>query len=767
MTYMKYWFLLLLSFCVSVTAREPIFWWTSTEAAEIRTHIETHPLGQAQLQKTLSQTTQRRFGQSHLVNLFRFAVLEDQEAGEKEKRELLKLIGQKPEPLTWNVDPKTLKWNEGMPSSGDRHMRDDQSLNIWRYDVLYDLLTEEEREGIEASFRQYIQFHLDGAFPRHPQFSYSRTGWLPNMHWPRAQGTHLMALVLQDKALIKAMFESEGGFKWYIDEYLADNFYMEEFNKYSSTIHAMQLWCEGLESLGLGQYGYAYVSPQGNRMREYTRMNIRLSYPKTSIPGGMDHVRVVSMGDARGAGHGLMGAFELASVQGYLPDGSGGETYFVHHRMNGPYSKAQEPIWFELAVQRWPEDGYGYFLHLMREPGQDQYIPTLFHGLKPLTEEQIQPPPVRSFLSEERGFAFLRMEESPAYWDSPKPAVAQQFGMYYVHYVHDCFSLLGYHAFNRPIYLNSWGGSGKGYAGGHPWKDSTRGHMGIVVDNQKPRPIDRGEQGLEKHLNVRFESEADYKVSGARAKGLWRGVDLERVIVLTDEYLLDVSSLLADRPRQIDWMVHGPGMLADPEGPWEASDELTGGLLYLPPGSPASAKSIDDLRNLQKRTESGDWSTAFQQLRHPSVPAEQSRLGEAWYARGIGVQVLMSGEEGTQVYTGEPPVRMRKGKAQISETGGFTLMARRQSANTRFVALHVPFEGGVDQAADAELETLSDEDGVLVLRIKVGEQEDIIALALGDAYATPQKMQISLKEPGRAHSLSQAFEGQLILRNFR
>ena len=62
----------------------------------------------------------------------------------------------------------------------------------------------------------------------------------------------------------------------------------------------------------------------------------------------------------------------------------------------------------------------------------------------------VSPPPASSYVARERGFALLRAEESPAYWESPAPAVAFQLATYYVHYAHDAFSLLGFHAFNRP-----------------------------------------------------------------------------------------------------------------------------------------------------------------------------------------------------------------------------------------------------------------------------------------------------------------------------
>jgi hypothetical protein len=59
--------------------------------------------------------------------------------------------------------------------------------------------------------------------------------------------------------------------------------------------------------------------------------------------------------------------------------------------------------------------------------------------------------------------------------------VSLQLATYYVHYAHDVFSLLGFYAFNRPIYLNRQ--ISNGYGGGCPWTDSTRGHCGVLVDN--------------------------------------------------------------------------------------------------------------------------------------------------------------------------------------------------------------------------------------------------------------------------------------------
>ena len=113
--------------------------------------------------------------------------------------------------------------------------------------------------------------------------------------------------------------------------------------------------------------------------------------------------------------------------------------------------------------------------------------------------------------------------------------------MYYVHYAHDCFSLLGFHGKNRPLYMRSWGGGkntprnhniasdGKGYIGGHPWYDTVRGHHGVTVDNLKPRPVDSGNAGTP-NQRIRSDLTEPVKFTAVAAKGLYPGVAQERAI---------------------------------------------------------------------------------------------------------------------------------------------------------------------------------------------------------------------------------------------
>lgn len=673
----------------------------------------------------------------------------DAKAGATEKAELLKFIGKVPEPLTDEFKTKVeamIKeagcdedklWQRGMSSSADRHMRDEQTMQVLRYDVLYDLLSAEERAGIEKSMRTYIQFHLDGHKPWHPDFKYSKAGWLPNMSWPRAIGTHVMAVALKDQKLIDAMFNAKGGWKWYFDDYISDGrFYNEEFAKYYSNIYTMLLYCEGLERLGLGQYGYGYTGTDhgsgGATMRRFLAMQMDIGYPRIDIPGGTPQYQRVMMGDAKGAGHNLQGFGGHAFVSGYLPGGSGGETYWGRWTMNGPLTKALAPLWHEIGQRRFPEDHYDYFLAAMRKPGEEVYLPSLYFGLGPVDAKKTTPPTVKSYLAYERQFALLRAEESPAYWEGPGPAVAVQFGGYYPHYAHDCFSLLGYYAFNRPLYTNAYGapsaghyvhpqirnGPPTGYIGKHPWKDTNRGHNGVTVDNLGPRPVETGEQGLKNHV-MRSSFTPAVKFVAGRTQNVFPSVQQERAVFLTKEYMLDVFWLAdtADKTRRYEWAVMGMGAL-QLDDTFKPSSELNGSMLYRPlpwqgaveevteeekaniaqPAGYEDKTDANDLTQVHKLiADNTPWTAGILQT-CALADVATSQLGKAFYDRKVGVRVSMLPEKGTTIFVGNPPQSTKDsggGAATIragSEVGGAYIMVRREAPSTTFVALHEPYE---------------------------------------------------------------------------
>jgi len=419
---------------------------------------------------------------------------------------------------------------------------------------------------------------------------------------------------------------------------------------------------------------------------------------------------------AQAGSAGMIGAVLENIIGGYLPNGKGGTRMWSDAHMNGPLPKMHQTFWYEIGHKRFPEDGYGYFLAQMRKPGEDIYLPSLFFGCEPIDPDDVQPPTVESYLAHERGFALLRMEESPKYWASDKPAVAQQFGMYYVHYVHDCFSLLGYHAFNRAIYLNGWGGGKKGYAGGNAWKDSVRGHAGVVVDNLKAKWVDRGENGLENHKNVRFASYPIAKLSGARARGVYPNVDLERVLVLTDDYLFDVYALqdVKGDKRRYEWAVHGGGSHINRDY-WSPSSQLHGSMLYRPIGEKQPENATPDNQDLTEvhklSSTKGNWHADFVQD-YLGKDISKSPIPAAFFEAEIGVRVHMLGvDQTTEVFAGRPPIN--KGTSD-----GFTLLVRRDAVpKTTFLAVHEPYKGGVKTAKITEVKRIEQSDTHAVVHI--------------------------------------------------
>ena len=188
-------------------------------------------------------------------NLFRVQVLGNEDAAKAELAKLLGFIGDditKSKPRSDNIE------------------------HVLRYDILYDRLTPEQRKAIEDTFREHIRWLLNDYWRgpsddpnwkgENPRVEYTRTNWLPNMHYPRNQGIFLMALALQDEALIREVYACRvAGFQWFMGEYVADGrFYMEEFGKQYSTFGELLLWCRGCERLGLDELGFGHVGKNGD-----------------------------------------------------------------------------------------------------------------------------------------------------------------------------------------------------------------------------------------------------------------------------------------------------------------------------------------------------------------------------------------------------------------------------------------------------------------------------------------------------------------------
>lgn len=677
----------------------PFILWTARDAATARQLIETQPWAKTAYAAMLAE---RGYGQTHR-NLFRFQVMGDQAAGDAEKKYLLSFIGAPVNERPWS----------------------DNYLHALRFDVLYEQLTPEERQALEDTFRVHIRFEIDK-----DTRAYARDNWLPNMQWPRKNGAMLMALALKDEALLREFFAANGGWKYYFDDYIADGrFYNEEFGKQYSNIGEMLLWCRGLERLGLDELGYGYTGKHGATMRRYLEGIFLLSMPSVDLGTDRPMLPRLSMGDAKGGPRGFPGyAFQHANVAGYLADGTGGNALFMGANMNGRdhrdliIEKMMTPMWLEIAHAKWPDAKFDYFLAQMRPPQDKLYYPTLFWGLTPIDPAKVVAPEAPSIFAPERGFALLRADTSAGFWTSPAPAVGLRLATNYVHSVRDEFSLTGFYAFNRPLYLNRQVAGG--YAGTDPgWSNSIRSHSGIRVDGFEPRAI-----GI---VPVRHEFAPGVQFLAASARDVYPEVDQTRALFLTGEYLLDVFSLESSRSRAYQWSVQSLGR-ACPDQPsrWAGTSYLVG--------------SVFDAAEEQSAVIENTWSITATQFTAGADP-EMSGLGPRWFDPDLrmGVRMTMLGEPGTLAFAAQGPVLAGEKDRLFNgapEPGGLLIGAMRSTPSTMFVALHEPFRGSGRIARFDRIQQTARSLAVAVVGVPGSGINDRLLLSVSSDVETPQTL---------------------------
>lgn len=722
-------------------AEHPFILWSQQDLAAARKKIETKPWAKSAYEKLIRNPERH---EKDFAELFRYAVTGDEEVGQAQKKQLVRMV------------------RSPVPRGAAQY------INVIRYDLLCGSLSPDERREVETCFRVYVDNHIfkrvifdpnifnDSAnYSRYDARKYTRTNWLPNIIWPWKVSANLMAVALMDQELIRKVWSAYGSWKWYFDEYLCDTgFYGEEFSKMGSTPGAMLIYCRALERLGLNELGFGYVGKGGATMRGHIESLIYLGYPQVDLASSRPQYPMVTMGDLRQSGSSQSGnhpspAFQHSIVPGYMPDGSGGNVRWKAHgawggTMRGRYAqwdgytgftpKMQIPLWFEIAHARWPDAGFDYFLAQMRAPDEDTYYPSLYFGLEPFDPDKVKAPSAPSAVSPQRGLVMLRADESPAYWESPAPAVAMRLATNYAHNVFDCFALAGFYAFNRPIYLNRQ--VTRGYAEG--WSRSIQSHCGITVDGAEPNFTDA--------TTVRKAFTEPVKFVAARSAHVYSGVDLTRSLMLTREYLLDVTHLASLSPRRYYWLLHTLGRNC-PEQPQRWTDsELPGDLYPL-----KKVKALDAKDNV--------WSvTALQTcaLEDPS----KAKLPGQWYERKIGVTVRMLGGNNTTIYTAQTPLPVReyrdnngrKRRQELpSEAGGLTIVAARNTDRTTFVCLHEPFQAGKGRVVEFRpIQQTGDALAVTVVGEPGSQINDRLMLRLSDDYDKP----VTLSGDGESYTFT-------------
>jgi hypothetical protein len=702
----------------------PFLLWTKQDLAALREKVKTEPWAKAAYEAIPAG----RGSCEEMRNLFRYAVTGDRQAGDAEKKKLLGVIDS-PHPLGAAME-----------------------FRVLAYDLLYDELSAQQRAAIETKFREYIRYAIKpgGTYDANvynnalnyarydgENGKYTRTNWLPNIIFPWKLSANLMAAALRDEDLIRRTWATHGSIRWYLDEYLGDmGFYEEEFSKMGSTPGALLMCCTALRNLGLEELGFGHKGAGGATVRGHIASVIHMTFP--GVDTGTDRWRFerMSAGDVR-----PWLPFQHATVEGYFANGEGGDKMWQAPGAWGGTKRGKEAqwdgysnftpkmntrLWLEWGHRLWPDAGLDWFLARMRAPDEKVYTPTLYFGIDPIDPDKTKPPPIRSQVYPDRGFAMLRAQEGPGHWTSPAPAVCLRLTAPYAHHVNDQLVLCGFYAFNRPIYQNPK--SDPGYA--FKFSRSIRSHAGVMIDGHV-RKDDWGKTGsVEPSFTddcvTRQDFSEDVKFVAARTRKRYPGVDETRALMLTREYLLDVSTARGDVKHSYVWLVHSYGKAApDEPARWKPSDDL-GELV----------KELTAVRTLD--TAGRPWSVTVRQA-PPEQQPENTPLGAKWWARKVGVRVHMLGQDGAKAHVAAPPVPAPStGKPpEKTPVDGVTVASSLWAPSATFAALHEPFEAEPKVASFQRVAQTPDALAVRVTGAKGSGIDDRLMVRVGDKAGEP------------------------------
>ncbi|MFP3937617.1 MAG: hypothetical protein ACLFVW_04685 [Phycisphaerae bacterium] len=641
----------------------PYLLWTPDEAADLRETIENEPWARRAFENLPPVGDD-----AVLANLLRYTVMGDRSAGEHEKERLLA--------------------GKGNPI--------DQAL---RYDCLYGLLAPAERQRVEKRFRSAVRGAMETL---REQRWMNRYNILPNLTYFWIWDHHMLPLAMRDEELAKEFFEAPMSMKWYVDDYLTDaGFYNEEFSKMFVRAGAQLLWCRGCDRLGIPELGWDYVGEDGATWRGHVESVIDIGFPRVDLGTERYHYPRMTMGDARGSRGIPAYGFQHNLVPGWLTDRPAAKMSEYHG------GHLPQWVWFEIAHEKYPDAGFDYFLAQRQPAGEDTYYPTLYFGLEPIEAADADPPSAASDVYPERGLVMLRAEHGRDYWTSDAPAVGMRLATPYAHHVQDCFALLGFYAFNRPIFVNH--AHATNYTGVDPaYSNSSRSHSTVMVDFAEPKTIGQ--------VATRHDFGRLMKFAAERGYGIYDGVTQTRALMLTREYLLDAFHLASDRPRHYQWLIQTFGH-ACPDQPraWTPTRDLVGSLFDV-----ARERSLET---------DGTWSvTAVQSSGGAS--RRFSGFGDRWFEQRIGVRTTVLGEGGTTAYHAWAPVvndspghwtgrdRFAYGE---DEPAGVTIAAVRKKPETTFIAVHEPFR---DSRRTASVRRVARGEDAFVVRVEALARED-------------------------------------------
>ncbi len=243
------------------------------------------------------------------------------------------------------------------------------------------------------------------------------------------------------------------------------------------------------------------------------------------------------------------------------------------------------------------------------------------------------------------------------------------------------------------------------------WFKQTLAHNTLVVDGVSQQRAPAAELR-------NFVTSNSVQMATVYNDAVYPGVELERTLILNDDYLLDFYSATSPDPHVYDWVMHNRGAFSSEDVVFEDSD-----IEPVEPAEPFGAVVYEDaypyLRNVQRAESAEDvhakWRVASLVQVH------------------IDLLASLDGEQ-TTYFSATGPIATRT-QDEIADEEIPMLIARREMTQTQFVSLIQPVSDEADlldltavTLNDATGQPLTAEDG-RALQISRGDSQDLLILA--------------------------------------
>jgi heparinase II/III-like protein len=643
------------------------------EKQRLLDHLRSNKAAHRQFEAMKTRAEQGKFVDAALE----FALEGNQKAADVVRRHLLE-----------HVRSRTASLDADIAAGGHRENNMEfywDTADIRAYDLVYSVLTSQDRETIEAFYRKLGRYWKD---------SLSRWTTTPNLVFPIHYHAAVIGFCVNDEELIEwglrdsggRFGPTRGGLFPVLDAMLRDGAIWDEATIYAA-VNVLQpmMQLAILHKLYDGKDLFGFESSRGASIKKLVDGYIALTYPR----------------ERTGVGP---GSFQIATYG----DGSTENPHAKHHNTDAIY----------LVNLPWTRENYRHEIidtieqayYLSRDPKYAWFLsheverePLFLYG-ESIPFGSVGPPPAPSSIFPEAGIAMLRADESPNYWTNGSIAVLQMMARGYGHDHRDKLEIV-MHAGGRLLYpdLNCVQYESPSIN----WTANSIAHNTLVVDRGKTA-------NAPFTYRHEFTPEVEFLATSASC---YPGVLETRALALTREYLLDLFWAESELPHTYDWVLHAIGRLhLENPAAYHSSSDLLRDYWWI--------------ENERQRETAQSWRADFIQQNGFAIRG-MGRQTDEWFKDRAAVRVTMIGEPGTTVYgaegpTGGPPVD----PLMNPEGNSPLLLVRRECRQTVFAAVHEPYK--FDAPAIVEVRKAAAIEDAYLAEVRARDYVDRVAITFGE-----------------------------------